>query len=172
MISKSELRKQLLDKRKTLNIEKLSALLCEKIIETKEYKIAKNIFAYYPKEYEVDISSLFNDKEKNWFLPKVVGKEMEFIKYNVGERLIKSEFGVFEPEGEKTSLIPDLIIVPALSADKNGYRLGYGRGFYDRFLSNADFNNVTTMSPVFFDLIVEKLPVEIHDIRISKVISD
>ncbi len=172
MISKSELRKQLLNKRKKLNTKELSKSLCKKIVETEEYKTAKNIFAYYPKEYEVDISSLFNNKEKNWFLPRVVGEEMEFIKYNIGDKLIKSEFGVFEPTGEKTLVIPDLIIVPSLSVDKNSYRLGYGKGFYDRFLSNADFNNVTTLSPIYSELIVEKIPTERHDKFIDIVLTD
>ena len=168
MISKTELRKQLLNKRKTLNTKVLSDLICKKIIDLKQYKTAKNIFAYYPKTYEVDISPLFEDTEKNWFLPKVIGENMEFIKYNLGDNLVKSEFGVFEPIGEKTIVKPDLIIVPALSADKKGYRLGYGKGYYDRFLANQ---NCKTVSPVFADLMVDELPIEKYDKKIDIIVS-
>ena len=168
MISKSELRKQLLNKRKNLNTKVLSNLICKKIIDLKQYKTAKNIFAYYPKTYEVDISPLFEDNEKNWFLPKVIGNEMTFIEYHLGDNLIKSEFGVSEPEGEKTLINPDLIIVPALSADKKGYRLGYGKGFYDRFLENQI---CPTISPVFAELLLNELPIEKHDIKIDIIVS-
>lgn len=167
MISKSELRKQLLKKRKTLNTKVLSNLICEKIKNLKEYKTAKNIFAYYPKPYEADISPLFEDKNKNWFLPRVKGDNIEFIGFHIKDNLIKSEFGVFEPIGEKTSIIPDLIIVPALSADKKGYRLGYGKGFYDRFLAHQ---TCPTVSPVFADLLIDELPTEKHDKKIDIIV--
>ena len=168
MISKSDLRKQLLEKRKTLNTEGLSNLICEKIKNLKEYKTAKNIFAYYPKPYEVDISHLFEDTKKNWYLPRVKGDNIEFIGFHIGDKLIKSEFGVFEPIGEKTSIIPDLIIVPAISADKKRYRLGYGKGFYDRFLAHQ---NCPTVSPVFADLLSDELPAENHDKKIDIIVS-
>ena len=168
MISKTELRKQLLNKRKTLNTKILSNLICKKITDLKQYKTAKNIFAYYPKAYEVDISPLFEDNKKNWFLPKVIDNDMEFIEYHLGDNLIKSEFGVLEPIGEKTLIKPDLIIVPALSADKKGYRLGYGKGFYDRFLEKQI---CTSISPVFSDLMVEALPIEKHDKKINIIVS-
>ena len=171
MISKSDLRKQLIEKRKTLNIEKLSKLICKKIIACEAYKTSKNIFAYYPKPFEVDITPLFEDESKIWFLPKVNGENLEFYEYKNGDRLKTGEFGVKEPIcNKKTDIIPDLIIVPALSADKNNYRIGYGKGFYDRFLNSFKKICPQTLTPIFSDLIAEKLPTEKYDKKIDMII--
>ena len=78
MINKSELRKILIEKRKTVKTDRLSKIICEKIRKCELYKNARNIFAYYPLPYEVDIKLLFEDKTKNWFLPKVNGENLEF----------------------------------------------------------------------------------------------
>ena len=172
MISKTDLRKQLLNKRKNLNTKNLSELICKNIFECREYKAAKNIFAYYPKEFEVDITSLFEDKSKKWFLPKVKGENIEFFEYKFKDELTEGEFGVKEPFNKhKTGIIPDLIIVPALGIDKNNYRIGYGKGFYDRFL-NSFKNCPVTLTPIFSDLIVKALPKNDFDKKIDLIISE
>ncbi|MBQ7450370.1 5-formyltetrahydrofolate cyclo-ligase, partial [bacterium] len=63
------------------------------------------------------------------------------------------------------------IIVPALSVDKNHYRLGYGKGYYDRFLNNFSVLP-KTLTPIFSELIIEKLPRESHDKKIDIIITD
>lgn len=172
MISKIDLRKKLLEKRKELKTEILSDLICKKILNNEIYIKAKNIFAYYPKEFEVDIKQLFKDTSKNWYLPKTIENDLIFYEYKSGDKLIKGNFGVYEPKsGMKTNIIPDLIIVPALSVDKNNYRLGYGKGYYDRFLTR--FNKCPlTLVPVFSELIIENLPKETHDKKVDFVITE
>lgn len=172
MISKIDLRKKLIKKRKTLNTKILSNLVCEKIMTQKEYIEAKFIFAYYPKSFEIDITPLFKDENKKWFLPKTDGEDLKFYEYKFGDELIKGDFGVYEPVIDtETTIIPDLIIVPALSVDKNNYRLGYGKGYYDRFL-NSFYSPPKTLTPIFSELIVEKLPTEPHDRKIDIVITE
>lgn len=171
MINKSALRKEILDRRKTLEVKTLSVELCRKLSSNKQYQNAKNIFAYYPKKYEVDITSLFNDKDKNWFLPKIINDKLEFIEYKIGDNLIKNSFGVFEPIKNPTTILPDLIIVPALTTDKKGYRLGYGKGYYDMFLSETPYNNIFTVSLVFDELLVNDIMPESHDKKINLIIS-
>lgn len=175
MISKIDLRKELIEKRKKLNTKDLSSLICEKIMAQEEYINAKNIFAYYPKSFEVDITPLFKNGSKKWFLPKTIGLDLKFYKYKLGDELIKGDFEVYEPVFNKqTSVIPDLIIVPALSVDKNNYRLGYGKGYYDRFLTKLKGKNLCppTLVPIFSELIVETLPIESHDKKIDIVITE
>ena len=171
MISKIDLRKKLIQKRKTLETKVLSDLICKKILEQEIYIKAKNVFAYYPKSFEVDVTPLFEDESKKWFLPKVKGENLIFCEYKFGNELVEGEFGVYEPAGMMTDIIPDLIIVPALSVDKNNYRLGYGKGYYDRFLSEYIEKDCCppTLVPIFSDLIVENLPVERHDRKIDFV---
>lgn len=172
MISKIDLRKELLEKRKTLETKVLSDLICEKIKAQKIYKNAKTIFAYYPKAFEVDITPLFEDKNKKWFLPKIVENNLIFYEYKGDDELIKGDFGVYEPKSsKKADFVPDLIIVPALSVDNNKYRLGYGKGYYDKFL--AKFNECPlTLVPIFSELIVEALPIEPHDKKVDIVITE
>ena len=62
----------------------------------------------------------------------------------------------------------DLVVVPALMADKSGFRLGYGGGFYDRFL--VENKTVKTILPIAKELIVEELPHEEFDIKIDEII--
>ena len=173
MINKSELRKILIEKRRTIDTNSLSKVICEKITKLEVYKSAKTIFAYYPLPYEVDISVLFKDKTKNWFLPKVSGEDMEFYRYTLGDKLVKGKFGVYEPVSDNISdLLPDLIIVPALSVDKNNYRLGYGKGFYDRFLAKYEKKQPLTLTPIFSELVVCSLPVDNFDKKIDIIITD
>ena len=172
MISKSELRKILIEKRKTIDTDGLSKIICEKIKDLEIYKNSKNIFAYYPLPYEVDIKSLFEDKTKNWYLPKVSNENMEFYEYKIGDTLKKGAFEVLEPSIDKIcNKNPDLIIVPALSVDKAGYRLGYGKGYYDRFISNLKCH-VPTLVPIFSELLIDVLPKEKHDKNVDIVLTE
>ena len=172
MISKSELRKKLIEKRKTIDTDSLSEAICEKIKALEVYKNSINIFAYYPLPYEVDIKSLFEDKTKNWYLPKVNGENMEFYEYKIDDTLKKGAFGVLEPSLDKIcNKNPDLIIVPALSVDKAGYRLGYGKGYYDRYL-NKFKSQIKTLCPIFSDLLIDVLPKENHDKNVDIVLTE
>ena len=156
--------------RKSLNTKVLSDKICAKIKMIKEYKDAKTVFAYYPKPYEVDISPLFEDKTKQWFLPKVEGDELEFYEFR-GE-LILGKFGVYEPMGGTPAKItPDLIIVPALCVDEKGFRLGYGKGFYDRFLVRFS-KQPKTLTPIFSKLIIKTLPKQAHDKPVDIVVDE
>ncbi|MBQ7450772.1 hypothetical protein IJS77_05080, partial [bacterium] len=105
MISKTDLRKLLSEKRRTLDTKILSGIICEKIKTQKEYIEAKNIFSYYPKPFEVDIIPLLKDKNKIWFLPKTSGDEMLFYEYKYGDNLAKGDFGVYEPVSDEQTKI-------------------------------------------------------------------
>lgn len=72
---------------------------------------------------------------KQVFLPKTVGKDMFAVRYLGGE-LEKGEFGIFEPKGEPYEGDFDVVVVPLLAINERGYRLGYGGGYYDRFLKD------------------------------------
>ena len=99
---------------------------------------------FYPTQYELDFRELLNDN-KSFYLPKVSGKNL--LVCPLTKQLKKSELNIYEPCSEPVDpKILDLVIVPALMADKNGYRLGYGGGFYDRFLPEC--NNAFKMSVV------------------------
>ena len=168
MDDKNLLRKNFKILRKELDITSKSQILCNKLREKEFYKMAKNILIFYPKEFEINTLDLLKD-DKNFFLPRVNGKNLEICPYFAGDKLKDSDFGVLEPicESINTNII-ELAIVPALSADKDNYRLGYGGGFYDRFLmENPSIKSVVLLPQ---ELFVDKLPREEFDTPTDYVI--
>jgi 5-formyltetrahydrofolate cyclo-ligase len=147
----------------------ISSILAEKLVQTEEYKNSKNIMLFYPLPDEVNLLLLLKNKTKNFYLPRIKGDELECCVYKEGDELCESCFHTKEPTCNacnKTNI--DMIIVPALAIDKNGYRLGYGGGFYDRFLSNFIGIKVCCIPKEF---ILETVYPEKHDIKMDLIIS-
>ena len=165
---KQELRQWAKITRKNLNIKNLSLELTKKLQDSPDYKQAKNIMIFYPKENEINLLSLLDDKTKNFFLPKIEGQNLICCAFNKDTELCESCFKTKEPlsEAVQKDLI-DLIIVPAIAVDKNNYRLGYGGGFYDRFLKDV---NIKTVVCIPKELIIDTIYPQEHDKRIDKVI--
>lgn len=168
MESKHDLRKKAKDIRKTLAIETKSRLAVELIRQSSVYAFAKNVMFYYPMKNELNLLDLLND-DKNFYLPRVCAEKLLICPFKQGDKLVKSEFNVCEPCSNPIDVKElDLVIVPALMADKFGFRLGYGGGFYDRFL--AENNEVKTILPIAKELFVEELPHERFDKKVDEVI--
>ncbi len=140
-MGKLSLRTWARSKRKELDMAAISAVLAEKLVQTEAYKKSKNIMIFYPMKDEVNLLAVLKDSSKNFYLPRVNGQDMECCLYKSGDELRESAFHTMEPVCApcgKTEI--DLVVAPALACDKNGYRLGYGGGFYDRFLE--DFRGI------------------------------
>lgn len=169
MSDKKKLRKNLKQIRKTLDIKEISVLLVEKLRETSEYRCAKNILIYYPLKEEINLLDLLKDKNKNFYLPKINGQELLCCPYKEGDETCLSCFKTCEPLTEpcKKSMI-DLAIIPALACDKKNYRLGYGGGFYDRFLKDYTGKKAVCLPS---ELIVETIYPEEHDIPVDLIIT-
>ena len=169
MDNKTDLRIWAKSIRKTLNLADISKNITAKIRGNDIYKNAENVMLFYPTKYEISLLDLLNDK-KNFYLPKVYNDEILVCPYSKDDSLEVSQFNIKEPctNPVKAEHL-ELAIVPALVVDKKGYRLGYGGGFYDRFLSKFP---IKTIVPISHELIVEKLPVEKFDIKIDVVITD
>lgn len=144
------------------------SVLIEKLIETEEYKLAKNIMIFYPLKDEVNLLPILKDKTKNFYLPKIDGKNLLCCPYLEGDELCESCFKTKEPKASN-AINPDMVIVPALAVDKNNYRLGYGGGFYDRFLAHQ---NCKTIVCIPHQLVVETVYPEEFDVPVDKVITD
>ena len=154
--------------RKTLDTDKISNAIVKKIRSLEIYRTAKNVMIFYPLQFEINLLPLLEDS-KNFYLPKVDGENLLVCPFKIGERLVKSEFNVSEPLSVPVSSdIPEVVFVPALAVDKNNFRLGYGGGFYDRFLESSKAYSIV---PVSEKLVVEKLPVDEFDIPVDCVIT-
>ena len=168
MDSKSDIRLYAKNIRKTLDMKAKSEKIAKNIRKLECYKSAKNVMIFYPLEYEVDLLQLLED-DKNFYLPKVQGDNLVVCPYS--DELTQSDLNIQEPcSAPVRPEILDLIVVPALATDFEKYRLGYGKGFYDRFL--AQYPNIKTITPIPNELIMKKLPHEKYDVAISEIVTD
>ena len=110
------------------------------------------------------------DKGKTVAIPRCVGKEMRFLAIDSLTSLVKSGFGVDEPsDGEQIVDFPGTVcIVPALRFDKDGFRLGWGGGFYDRFL--ADYNGISV--GICYEDCCGEVPKDRYDMPVDTVITE
>jgi len=166
--NKSELRKWVKEERKKLDLVEISSGLAKKLQDAKEYKEAKNIMLFYPKSDEINLLELLEDKTKNFYLPKICDKNLLCCSYCLGDELEESIFKTKEPKSEPVNeSILDLVIIPALAVDKNNFRLGYGGGFYDRFLANLKCKKIICIPQKF---VLETVYPQEHDIPVDKII--
>ena len=146
----------------------ISEKLVQMVRENVLYKNSHNVMLFYSTKYEVNLTDLLKD-DKNFYLPRVNDQNLEVCPFKYGDKLEKSDFGIYEPVSECLRPdILDLVIVPALMADRHGYRLGYGGGYYDRFF--AQILEVKKIIAIPKELYVEKLPHDSHDINVDEVI--
>ncbi len=142
-LSKNDLRKFALKKRGQLAYSAQNPIKSNNIISlilnSSDFKKAKNVALYYPIKNEIDIMAITKAKEKNFYLPKCQDNELFFVKYQGIKNLQKGAYSIPECTGQIINPnILDIIYIPALMANKRNYRLGYGKGFYDRFFKKYD----------------------------------
>lgn len=157
MISKAELRTYMKNQRKALTKEEVvnkSARIKDHLLQREEFIKATEVFVYVSFANEVDTFGLITlalSLGKSVFVPKVLGKEaMGFyqIKQLVG--LVPSSFGILEPTGGTEAILDKasapLLLMPGLAFDYEGNRLGYGGGYYDRYLTEHSHVFVTRIA--------------------------
>ncbi|WP_049544518.1 5-formyltetrahydrofolate cyclo-ligase [Streptococcus pseudopneumoniae] len=174
---KSELRKQVLHEMKDLPREQKQAMdqaLTDQFLEHPFYQEAKIIATYlsFPHEFQTQelIEQALKDGKKV-LIPKTYPKgRMDFVVYDP-QQLVKTSFGLLEPQGDlevvDASQI-DLIHVPGLAFTTEGYRIGYGGGYYDRYLKHLSGHTFSTIYPC---QIQDFIP-ESHDIPVQEVLID
>ena len=143
----------------------------------KKYK-SKFLSLYYPSNYEVDVLRLLeivNNKKIKTLLPVVKPKEkMNFIEWKLLDPLRVNNFGMLEPNLNGRFLIPDIMLVPLIAFDTTKNRLGYGKGFYDRFLNRflKQKKNITTIGIAFSFQRYKKLPKSKHDVKLDYILTE
>ena len=169
---KNELRKILLEKRRELNVFSLSEKVMNNLFSLDEYKNAKNILCYFPLKYEIQTQRCLNDESKNLYLPRVNGDDLEVCKY-VPTEMTKGNFNIQEPTNDKLSNLDflDMVIIPCVGADKNGYRIGYGKGYYDRFLPMLSISCMKVIL-VYSNLLLESIQPDEFDYKADFVVTD
>lgn len=169
MKTKKEIRKQIFAARKQCTdaqVEEWSKMITERVASLPAFKNAERILAYADYNHEVITKYII---EKAWeagkevAVPKVDGKDMIFYKLEDFSQLEAGYFGIPEPaRGEIVSWEEALMIMPGVAFDRDNHRVGYGGGFYDRFLEKH--TSVQRVAVAFDFQMLEEVPVEPTDI--------
>ncbi len=179
-ISKYELRLNYKKVREKVEKKELkSKEIIKKILELEEYKKAETIAIYKNFSSEVSTTELIKlslENNKIVCLPKIKNGQIEFYKVSSVENdLAKNKFGIEEPIEDKENLIDradiNLMIVPGLCFDMENNRLGFGKGYYDKYLENTEIYKIG----ICFDEQILKnkiIPVTSNDIKMNKIITD
>ena len=175
-MDKKALRAELRAKKRAMTaqeIEEKSAALAKAFYETAEYKNAKTIYGYLPYNQEVRTTQMLAHAladGKQVAVPKVYGDEMKFILLSDLGQVAKGYAGIPEPiaDGPVAADPTALVLMPGLAFDPEGHRLGYGGGFYDKFLA-AEPDHPTLALCYDFQMLPH-LDTESYDIPVDRVL--
>jgi 5-formyltetrahydrofolate cyclo-ligase len=152
--------------------EAKSAEICHKV--TNRFATANVVAAFASSRFEPNLETLWTQGffvRRIALYPKIDGNNLVFCAVTFSNDLSPGQLGIREPVTSPTQLNPDVILVPGLAFSSNGYRLGRGAGFYDRFFGLSSTNMIK--AGICFDFqLVPELPTESHDVRMDLVISD
>jgi len=151
----------------------VSQQIHKKLRKSRIFMDAEKIGVYYPIGSEIltqDILQEILSTGKELFLPKVVGDEIEFRKITDFSCLEKGNFDIMEPKDDcEIENHLDLLLVPTVGISQDGVRLGYGHGFYDKFLSK---NSIETISLVYEKQVIKKIPRSENDIIMNWILTE
>ena len=176
-MNKSEIRKKILEIRKNYQVKNQKINFKEILNILKERKIKKKIIGgYYPFNYEIDtIHILEKFEKKNYIisLPKIrKNSQMDFFQWSFKDPLTINKYGIPEPISTKIQF-PNILLVPLVAYDKDLNRLGYGGGFYDRYIKKIrKKKDVITIGFSYSFQKIKQIKINKHDIKLDFVLTN
>lgn len=182
-MEKKELRKAILSKRSQIDAEYrryAPKQISDTLKELLPYQSAKMVASFVSFRDELEMTLLNQSirlENKTLVLPYISMEKHEMHFYRITEmsELIKNDYGLYEPNPKRHIMVPndaiDLFLTPGVAFSLNGYRLGYGGGFYDRLFSKL--SKATPKIGIAFDMqVVPELPVDVYDQPITHLITE
>jgi 5-formyltetrahydrofolate cyclo-ligase len=180
---KQKLRQQLISARESLPShlwQQQSKAICHCLSEWEPIHAARVILAFMSLRQEPDLTHLWQVlPHKTWGFPRCQDRELAWYQVNPIYRSQETEVGAYGISEPLTTLPPvdlakvDIVLVPSVACDRRGYRLGYGGGFYDRFLARKDIPaTIKTVGITFADSHLDCLPTESWDIPLNAVCTE
>lgn len=180
---KNALRKSFSERRSAIDREyknKLDSKIINRFMSLASYRYADTILLYYPVKGEIDVRPIISASlasGKRVALPRCEdkGSVMNFHYINSPEELEIGRFGLMEPSLQSEMFEPEkqvgqcVVVIPALAYDKRGYRIGYGKGFYDRYFSTYGISRVGL---IYSQFLVNELPHGKYDISVDILVSE
>lgn len=181
-MSKNEIRNHIRQQRRNQSpsiIQRKSKAIWESLSSLQEFNRAGTIAFYVPiaREGEVDTIPMIEESlslDKRICVPRVAKNfGLEFFEIRSMKDLNEGNFGILEPAGG-SKILPqaiDMVIVPGIAFDKSGNRVGFGKGYYDKFLSKME--DETQIIALAFDFqIIDGIPSSKNDVRVHKIITE
>ena len=182
MIEKKVLRKKMMKKRSNLSISKKKLKdksIYNQVINDQDYIAAASVFLFLSFGSEINTKPIVKhalDHGKQVFLPKVVGKNLELFEIEDFENLEKSKYGILEPKACCQAIGNcgiDFILMPGLAFDPSGGRVGYGGGFYDRYISTLpNYNEIPKVAIAYNFQVIDEVPMSEYDIPVDRIITN
>lgn len=184
-MDKKSIRKNILKIRDDLDTyEKRSMddILEKTFLNSEEYMSAKNIFIYISYGSEINTKNIILKAlkdNKNVYVPRIEikTKNMDAVKFISFDKLVKNAYGILEPSKDEIFVDPnklDLIVVPGVAFDNNKGRMGYGAGYYDRYLNKInekDYRRINKVALAYDFQIIDEVPMEKNDVPIDCIIT-
>jgi 5-formyltetrahydrofolate cyclo-ligase len=178
--TKPELRRTWLAQRRSLSpadhVAKSQAL-CQQLQQHPGFQTPDAVvLSYFSIRQEPDLSPLMEQMPQvRWGFPRIEGETLHWHRWSLGQPLDRGLFNIPEPPRANLRLSPDratLMLVPCVGADRQGFRLGYGGGYYDRLLADPIWKTVVTVGIVFEEFVIDRLPTESWDRSLLWLCSD
>ena len=177
---KNKIRQHYKKLRKEISYKDKKALdeaICRRLLSLCSYRYSDTVLLYHPLANEIDTTPIFLDaikrKKKIAFPRCIEDNRMVFHYVESPEDLISGKYGIMEPSPTLPVYCGNsgktICILPAIVYDKRGYRLGYGKGYYDRFLSAF---TGTKVGLIYSDFIIDKIPNSKYDLRSDILVSN
>ena len=173
---KKHIRKRIIKVReiKNKNNLKVKFSLIHEEIKKKFFK-NKIVGSYYPVNFEADtfqLMKMFKQKGYKLSLPVISSKyDMNFYTWNLNDPLYVNKYGIPEPK-LKIKVIPSILLIPMVAYDKRLNRLGYGGGYYDRFLEKYEKKNILKIGLAITCQEVKKLPTNNFDKKMDYILTE
>ncbi|WP_319763448.1 5-formyltetrahydrofolate cyclo-ligase [Maridesulfovibrio sp.] len=185
VLDKEKIRNELLEKRSTMrkaDVEAMSSSIVEAVMSLEQWDRAEEVLLYWPIRNEVDVRPLLADawgSGKKLFMPCCRRDEpgiMDFGVVRAEADLSSGAFGIKEPCRTRCefpdAVSPELIIVPGVGFDRKGFRIGFGGGYYDRFLARPQREEFLSVGVCYDFQLIEGIPVEPWDKNVQLVCTD
>ncbi|MFZ5909942.1 MAG: 5-formyltetrahydrofolate cyclo-ligase [Chloroflexota bacterium] len=175
---KQRLRQQCRETRRALGEQarmQASAAICAHIETWRFFQRSSVLLTYLPMRGEVDLTPLLlRHPGKRWLAPRILPEENHRMALHVydPQRLVRHKFGMLEPAADLPEVLPtevQMVLTPGLAYDRRGWRLGYGGGYFDRFLQ--DFEGVS-LGVVYAALLLDELPHGTFDVPMDWIATE
>lgn len=177
MESKKDIRCRILKLRDALDTKahsKMTDAIIEQVRKHPTFVQADEIYSYVDYRSEVGTKKLIEEAltlHKKVAVPRVHGDDMEFYYIDSLDELTKGSYGILEPAANRQVLRPQgLILMPGAVFDSTGARIGYGKGYYDRYISKYQIEQ--TMALAFSFQVLDKIPTDEHDRSVRWIVTE